>query len=99
MEEIETHLDLRSLKVTRRAGDAKPARPAPLSAIQPFSSLRRVEGSAILAQPSVSPVDPQAMKVAEEIVKDISSKGRDALFAHCVRLGDIEVISGLPLHG
>jgi hypothetical protein len=86
--EISNHLDLRTLRVTRRAGDAKP----PLVPAAPsFTSLRRTLPSQILSEAAVAPVDPKAEKVAKEIVEDISKRGKEALVQHCQRLGDIKV--------
>eukprot|EP01127_Copromyxa_protea_P006414 TRINITY_DN1626_c0_g1_i1.p1 TRINITY_DN1626_c0_g1~~TRINITY_DN1626_c0_g1_i1.p1 ORF type:complete len:1471 (-),score=377.24 TRINITY_DN1626_c0_g1_i1:62-4474(-) len=92
LEEISAHLNLRSLKVTRRAGDAKPPK---VPVVPTFSTLKKVNPDSILSQAAQAPVDPDAMKIAREIVEDISKKGEVALRSHCVRLGDIQ--EGEPL--
>lgn len=45
----------------------------------------------LLSQPAGSPVDPNASKIAKEIVNDIAARGAIALKHHCIRLGDIQV--------
>lgn len=108
LEDISKHLDMRSLKVTRRPGDAKPpktiqepttpptnttASTATSPAPQEFRKLVRKSAQEVLSQSDIDPVDPTALKIAKEIVEDISNRGEVALTHHCLRLGDIKVIT------
>lgn len=109
LEDISKHLDMRSLKVTRRPGDAKPpktiqeptvntpvaaaATPVASDTPQEFEKLVRKSAQEVLSQSDIDPVDPTALKIAKEIVEDIGNRGEAALTHHCLRLGDIKVIT------
>lgn len=106
LSDIEKHLDLRALKVTRRAGDAKEPKKeekAATASVVPKEAQAQVQVPPKLKRLSVSEVqvleneavDERIIEAAKGIVDDVRKRGDEALLYHAKRLGDIK--EGEPL--
>eukprot|EP01123_Difflugia_compressa_P003765 TRINITY_DN15071_c0_g1_i1.p1 TRINITY_DN15071_c0_g1~~TRINITY_DN15071_c0_g1_i1.p1 ORF type:complete len:1461 (+),score=305.36 TRINITY_DN15071_c0_g1_i1:570-4385(+) len=106
LSDVEKQLESRSKKVTRRKGDAKPQHTttttpvavssSPTSSLVAsppspcFTSLRRISPQEILQQEKLDPVDPEALKIATQILEQIKNdKSEKVLRYYATKFGDI----------
>lgn len=92
MADVERELSRRSLAVTRRPGNAKPAPLAPKAT--PFTALRRVTRATIPARPP-SAIDETTLEQATAIVNEVRQGGDTVLRQYAARFDGWDGVSPL----